>query len=491
MNTNKVSGKVWLIFLTASALAIRLFLIFKSAPAGDEIWVWLLTKASFKDIWLGTLTDINLPFFYLFLRASSLILGFPLSIFWLRLPALFFGILALVGIGYLAYFVLGRRVGMIAFVLSLFLPASIWASVVGRYYSFLILLTSLAMLVFIRFLKTNKLKNLVFLTGIATVGIYTHYYFFLLVLSFGAYLVLTKKSRFLIKSWFYSLVCLAILFLPALFYFLFLPKQQIWMSSNLLKIPASFMANVVSFEALLYAYYQQPPFVYFLFFGCFLVILVALLIQGLRGWKNDLWLLFLLVIVFPPTIALLASFILKPFWGISSVFGVNSLLIFLPAFLVVLAKGIDFDLGKRKILSVAFFVLVFLSLGLFFQAFFWRSIFAKPFQFVEVEFKKNDLVLHADIYTFIQARYYLGKEVNFGVISTTYPPQTEKALGYKIISHETIWQHQGRVWYFEPVYFNMAKEFKAKLDKNLILVKKEEFGQSLTNVYLYSGRTKR
>lgn len=491
MNTNKISRRALFFLIVLAALVIRLLLIIKSAPAGDEIWTLLFIRASFKDIWLGALAEVQLPLFFFFLRALSLVLGFFLNIFWLRLPALFFGILALVGIGYLAYFVLGRRVGMIAFLLTLFLPASIWASVVGRYYSFLILLSSLAMTVFIRFVKTKNPRNLALLTGISVIGVYTHYYFFLLVLSFGAYLVLTKKSRFLVKSWFYSLVCLAILFLPALFYFFFLPKQQIWMSSNLLKIPAIFLANVVSFETLLYVYYQQP-FVYFLFFACFLAILAALLKHGLRGWKDDLWLLFLLVMVCPPTIALLVSFILKPLFGISSVFGVNSLLIFLPAFIIVLAKGLDFDLGKRKILSVAFLVLVFSSFGLFFQASLWRSTFAKPFQFVEAELKENDLVLHADIYTFIQARYYLSKEVNFGVISTTYPPQTERALGYQIIPQEVALKHQGRVWYFEPAYFNVrkAKDFKAQLDKNLVFIQKKEFKQSLTNVYLYSGVTK-
>lgn len=483
MNTNKKERGV-LLCLTALALAIRLLLIFKRAPAADEIWVLLLTRASFKDIWLGTLAERNLPLFYWFLRAFSLVFNLSLGIFGLRLIALFFGILASIGIGYLGFLVLGKRGGMIAFALALFLPASIWAAVFVKYYSFLILLTSLVMMAFTRFLKGRNFRDLVLFTGLSAIGVYTHYYFFLLLLSFGAYLFLTKKSRELIKSWIYCLACVSLLFTPGLFYFLFLPKQQLWMSESFLKIPAIILSSVTSFETLLYIYHQQVFFYPLVFLACLFVLVVALLGLGLKGWKDDLWILFLLVIFFPPSVALLVSFLVKP------IFGVNSLLIFLPAFVVILARGIDDDLKRKKVLSFIFLVLIISSQVFFFKSSDWLSTFAKPFKFVESEHEGNDLVLHADIYTFIQAKYFLKREVNFGVIPTTYPAQTEKALGYQIIAQEDVFDHQGRVWYFEPEYFNVgeAKAFKATLDENLVLIKKEKFRQSLTNVYLYSGR---
>jgi uncharacterized membrane protein len=483
MSTNKVYRRALFSVIILAALVIRLFLILERAPAGDEIWGLFLAEASYKDIWLGTLADAILPLFYFFLRTFSLFLGFPLSIFGLRLISLFFGILAAISIGYLAYFVLGRRVGMIAFVLSLFLPASIWSAIYARYYSFLIFLTSLVMVLFIRFLRTRNYRNLIFLTGLSVVGVYTHHYFFLLILSLGAYLFLAKKSRKLINGWFLSVVSVSILFVPALFYFLSLPKPQIWMSNSIFKIPAFFLSNIVSFETLLFVYRQQLSFFSLAFFAFFLVVVVGLIVKGLRGWKTDLWLLFLVVIFLPPIVLLPVSYLVKP------VFGLNPLLIFLPFYIVILARGIDLDLEKRKIFSITFLVLVFLSLLLFFQSSFWRSIFIQPFQFVKGEFEENDLVLHTDMYSFIQAKYYLKKEVHFGVIPTTYAPQTEKALGYKLISQEAVWQHRGRIWYFEPEYYNVAEAqaFKDQLDKNLVFIKKEIFRDSLMTVHLFSG----
>lgn len=492
MSIDKLSRRASLFLIILAAFVIRLFLILKRAPAGDEIWAWLLTKASLKDIWLGTFADLIPPFYFLFLRAVSLISGFSLNIFSLRLISLLFWILASLGTGYLGFYVLGKNTGLIAFLLSLFLPSSIWVAVYARFYAFLILLTVFALFVLIRFLEKGKSKDLVFLTGISVLGVYTHYYFFLLVLSFGIYLFLVKKKHRFVKKWLYSFLCLLVLFSPGLYYFFSLPKPwAVRLTSHWLKIPAALLANLTSFEALVYAYSHQSFLANLLFFAPFLICSLALLVLGLKKWKSDLAVLFLLVIVFPPTFAFLASFIFKLLLGLESVLVVNSLLIFLPAFIIVLAKGIDFALGKKKVLVLIFLIFVFFSQILFWRYSAWYSIFALPFKFVEDELGEDDLVLHADIYTYIQTKYYLKKDVNFGVISTTYPAQTEKALGYKMIPQETVFSHQGGIWYFEPRYYNVteAKEFKTKLDENLFIIKERKFKDSLINVYLYLGKS--
>lgn len=473
-------------------LAIRLFLILKRAVGSEEIWVWLLTKANFKEIWYASLADTSPPFYYFFLRTISLISGVSLSIFLLRLISLFFGILASMAIGYQGFHLLGKRVGKIAFFLSLFSPAVILPSVFGRYYSFLILLTTLAIIVFIHFLKGEKSRDLILLGGLSIIGVYTHYYFFLLLLSFGLYLVLSQKNRQFIKNWFYLSLCVLILFLPCLFYLLTLPKPQlVHVGRSWLKVPAAVIVNLSSYETLLYIQRQPTTLPYFIFLSLLLLIVLALLRESLRGWKDDLWLLFLLIIFFPPIVIFLGSFLHE--WALS----LNSLVVFLPAFLLVLAKGIDADLQKRKTLSTVFSFLLFLSLIFFFQSSSWIADLVKPFEFVAREFRRDDIVLHSHLYTFLPAQYYFPEGVNFGVRESTHPAQIEKALGYEIVSPEKLSQHQGRVWYFDPIYSQvgaaqklMAKgeEIKAKLGSNFLLIKETKFLKNEINVCLYESR---
>ena len=111
------------ILLLALAFFLRLFLIFKREPAGDEIYGLLLAKANFVDIWLGTFSDTNPPFYFLFLHLLSLAFRLDLSIFVLRLISLVFGLLGSVSIFYLAKLVSGRRLAKGAFLLSLFLTS--------------------------------------------------------------------------------------------------------------------------------------------------------------------------------------------------------------------------------------------------------------------------------------------------------------------------------------------------------------------------------
>ena len=479
--------RIALVLIFLLAVAFRVFLIFNRAPGGDEIWTFFLIKSSFKDIFLGTLSEMQLPFFFSFLHTLSAVTGVTLEILHLRLIALLFGILSSFAIAFLVTDILGKRAGGLAFLLSLFLPASIWTSVFGRYYSFLILLTALAILVFTRFLETRKRKNLLYLLLISFFGIYTHYYFLLLIFSFGVFLLLARKGWWFFKNWLYFFLGALVLFAPAVFYFFSLPKQQIWMRDSILKIPAAILANVASLETLFYIFYHDYSFLPLTFLALLSVALIFLLFLGLKGCGKDYRFLFLTILIFPLVAILTVSLATEFLWGVSSVLGVNSLLIFWPAFVALLAKGLEIDLAGKKILSVTFATLVLLSLFFFGQASKPQPVYTEPYQFLNQEFREGDLVLHADIYTFLQARYYLKRDVNFGATPTTFAPPTEVALGYKILPEDAIFSHKGKLWYFEPGYYNLppARNFKAQLDKNFTLLSEKYFPESTTRVYLY------
>lgn len=465
----------------ALSIGLRLFLILTREPAGDEIYGLLLTKASFQDIWFATFADTNPPFYFLFLHLLNLV-GVEMKILTFRLISLIFGLLAAVSIFYLAKLVFGQRTAKITFLLSLFLPSYLWASVFARYYSFLILLTTLSIIFFIRFAKNQQTKDLLILALSLILGIYTHYYFSLLFLSFTAYFFLVKRSSGLIKKWFRLTSLILLLHLPLIFYLFTLPKPSApAFSNNLLKIPAIILINVTSFENLTYLFYHRSLFSYFLaIWG--IVTISILFFLGLKSWRSNLKTLFILVIVLPPTVALFGSYFLSPL-----ALGLNSLLIFSPPLIVLLARGLYLNFLKRGLLWLVFLSFIFVNLGIFFKSSVWPSPFNRPYKFVKEELRNNDLIVHANIYTFVSANYYLGKDKNVGIISTTYPKQVEKALDYKVFSVEEILKHQGRFWYFEPFFYNVSEAQKSKnqLDQRLKLRQQKRFEESNINVYLY------
>lgn len=481
---------IFLTLLFLPAIGLRLYLILRNAPAADEIWVLFLMKASFKDIWIGAISDSNAPLYYLFLHALSALFGGQLNILIYRFLSFFFGILASLAVGYLAYSLLGKKAAMITLILTLFLPSFIWTSVFGRYYSFLILLTALTLIFFVRFTEKGRILPLVMLVAASTLGLYTHYYFPLLILSLTIFLFSFKKYKSLLVKWFSALLTLALLCAPLFYSFLLLPKYQVAnINNSLLKIPAVFLSQITSFHLLAFVYKWQTPrlpdfYVYLPVFGGLFPIALLLFIRGVKNLKNDLRYFLLISLLTPPMVLLGVSYLVRPS------FAVNSFLIFSPAFLLILAKGIEIDLAKKKILTFIFILLVLVIFIPFSRSFILGADFAKPFLYVKNELQDRDVALHSEMYTFVGARYYLGEGINFGANPTLTTKETERIHGYKIISEEELLHQKGRIWYFQPWFYNVleAQAGKSRLDNSFELVKEKEFKESIIKVYLYEPR---
>lgn len=477
------------------AFLIRIVLLFlRRIPSGDEIWALFLAQASFRDIWLSTFSDLHPPFYFLLLHIFSFVLPFDLNLTGLRLISLFFGILGNFGMWYLGTIVLGKRAGLIAFYLSLFVPAFIVSAIYGRYYSFLILLTIGVLVSFIHFLKSGNLKYLVLLIILSTVGIYTHYYFFLLDVALAVFLIFSKKYRYLFAKWILALISIALLFSPGLYYLLTLPKPELFgrHANYFGKIPGIVVTNLTSAETLLYLYFAGNFLVYFPVLAILGAVVVALGVYGFRRWHGDLRMLFASVVIVPPTIAAIVAYTVAPFLAI------GSLQIFIPAWLIVLAKGIALDFKKTKILTAAFGLTIFVSLIFLFKAsysMYWKV--QRDLRYFVQEFKAGDMVLHADIGSFFVASYYVGTGSNFEIVRTrSSTPQTAAGVGFKPISQAAVMAHEGRLWYFEPSQrTDEVERVKTQLDQNFRVVYSERFGETgkkfqgiYFNVYLYEPR---
>jgi len=491
----RVKGNIVLILAIILALGIRFFLILlRKYPTSDEIWAYLLSKADFKSIWFGTLADFHGPFYFLFLRLISVVIPFELNVFFIRVISVVFGIGASFAIWLLATKVLDKKLGLAVFYLSLFLPGSIWASIYGRYYSFLILLTTVSAILFLDYIRTGRFKNLILLSIILTLGTYTHYYFFFIDIVFFLFLLSVGKYRHLFKNWVLATALVVFLCLPAFLSFFTLPKPELAGRgyNDILKFPSVVTVNLTSFETLLDLYFQGKPIFYIPVIIALSLSTVIVLFRALFVWKDKIKFVFFYLFLVPPTILIIVSYTLnKP------VLALGSLVIFLPSTLILVVKGLYFTLRGPRVISLIFLVSLFLSLIFFFQSSYSYSIPRKDIQFIADNLKAGDIIVNSHFGSYLLATYYLGsKALIYGVRdekTSTYP--TQKALGYNVITAESLPSLKKRIWYLEPFYVtgDEASVIKQTLDNNFRLVKKEIFvpdknyKENLTffNVYLY------
>ena len=490
----RTSRSLFLIILLFSIL-IKVYLIdLRQFPTADEIWAYLLIKADFKSIWFGTLGDFHAPFYFILLRVIKLALPFELNIFFIRIISVLFGIVASFAVWVMASKVFGKKTGLTVFYLSLFLPGFIWASIYGRYYSFLILLAAVCVILFLDYIKTMRLKNLVLLIIILILGTYTHYYFFFIDIVFFLFLLSVRKFRFLLKNWILATTLVILSCLPAWIYFLILPKPELVGRgyNDILKLPSILITNLTSFETFIYLYYQGKPIFYIPVIIALWLSTVLLLAYAFFTWKDKIKLLFLYLFLVPPAILTLVSYALhKP------VLTLGSLIIFLPSILILVGKGLNFTFKGSRIISLIFIISLFLSLIFFFQSSYSYSIPRKDFQFISDNLQDGDVIINSHFSTFLMSVYYFGSKVtNYGLHdekTSTYP--TQKALGYNVITPESLLNLKNRIWYFELYYGSSdeANAIKQILDNNFKLVKKEIFVPDKSykenfiffNVYLY------
>jgi len=466
-----------LVLYVIAATGIRLLLLLlRSQPSSEEVWALFLVAAPFKTIWFATFADLHGPFYFLLLRLLKLIWPFDFTVFSLRLISFFFDLLATFGVWYLGRFVLGKRVGRISFVVSLFLPAFIWPSVFARYYPLLILLFIVSMVLFIHFLRFEKNKSLLALLLCLVVGMYTHYYFALVIASFGIFLLLSNKYRHLFIRWFIAMLIVVLMFAPGLYYFLTLPKPTLIdrHENSWLKIPAIITTNIMSSETLIFLFFRGNRWVYLPVIAILTLLTVAFVVQGLLTWKNELRKLFTVVLIVPPLITILFAYTVAPLLSL------GSLQIFMPALIIVLAQAIAQD-GK-KILTLVFAATVFCSLVFLFQTSIW--FYAKPRKdftnFIRL-YKAGDIVLHTHLGSFFLASYYVGKNVNFEIEhGNTATAQTAAGVDFRPISDQQLFSHVGGIWYFEPPFIDpvQSANIKSKLSAKFTLVHTEKFPRS-------------
>jgi uncharacterized membrane protein len=277
------------------------------------------------------------PLYYFFLDASVMIFG--KSEFAMRVPSVFFGILAVISIFYLARFVFGLNVAIISSLLASVNQFQIFYSHNARPYSLVFLLSILATYFFLKFLLEKKLKPLIWYCLFSVMLLYTHYLALLLLFFhflYALFYFFQKREFANFKYFIFSCIAIFIFYLPWLL--IFISHLSYRVSGNFAHWIGK--PSLQEFFNIL-VYFSGTKEIFFLFLIAVLFVFFGISGHGITLKKlsyNELFILLWLII--PILFNFLLSFTFESYF-------IERYLIFVsPALYVLVARGIS---GIRQV----------------------------------------------------------------------------------------------------------------------------------------------
>ncbi|MDM8520592.1 glycosyltransferase family 39 protein [Anaerolineales bacterium HSG6] len=271
------------------ATVLRLINLGQPSQWNDEAISAFIARGTTTQILTNQFHSLHPPGYYLFLHGWSQIFG--TSDFWLRLPSALMGVMSVMMIYLLGRAMFKPNTGLWAAILTSFMPFHLFYSQELRMYSQLFLLTTIVFFCQVKLWQgTDKRYGwwlLYLLAGLW--GLYTHYFFILIIGVFGLYFIL-RQLIFLDKpsppkperlpSWLDVIgvhLVMLLLYLPIIFWVRdqLSQSQDYWIQEaslgQFLSIPLAFTIGQF-----------LPPTLLVVGYGFVLMLLIVILLQAGR-----------------------------------------------------------------------------------------------------------------------------------------------------------------------------------------------------------------
>lgn len=224
---NNIKKESIIVGLIIICFIFRIYKLDFQSPWGDELFTLINSSSSktFGEIFDILKVDVHPPLYYYIVHVFFNIFGD--SIFLARLISVFFAIVGMISLYFLAIELFNKRkIGVIAVALLVVNHFLIYYSQEARMYSMLFFTTTMSFLFLIKFIKKPSFKSAILHAFFALLMIYTH--FFALFTLFAEYIILlffviTSDKLYRKKIFHYSFlsgVITAIVYIPALIIFL-------------------------------------------------------------------------------------------------------------------------------------------------------------------------------------------------------------------------------------------------------------------------------
>lgn len=306
----------------------------------DEAWSFKFASMNLMDI-LASPDKPNPPLYYAVLH---FFLNFGKNEFILRLPSVIFGVLCIplaykVGLDLFNY-----RVGLLSAFLLATSPFFCWHAQEARCYTLFTLFSLLSLIFFYNALRKNDVSLWIGFIISTSLGIYTHYYaFFLILIEFLFVMVFINRYRPFVGKFFQSLIAIIIFILPQIMNFFSGMSSKLndgssWgMPPSLIFVPDIFCN--LSKGYVIYSHW----FIVFIF----LIFLYGFLNSYLE--QKEVFGLSAIWIFAPILISFLIAFKINV--------DVRYFIFILPIYIIIISKGL-LDTGKKQFLIFIFLFLI-------------------------------------------------------------------------------------------------------------------------------------
>ncbi|MFA5362490.1 MAG: glycosyltransferase family 39 protein [Candidatus Omnitrophota bacterium] len=303
----------------------------------------------------------NAPLYWMLLHFW--IKNFSISETSLRFFSLLFSFSSVVIVYFLGKELFNKKTGVIASVLIGLSPFHIWYAQEARDYSMVLFLATLSSYAFLKALRTQQAKLWLGYSLISTAGLYTNYYFIILLTAQFLFLVLS--GRF--KGLRYFLIPLAAFFfyLPRFLSKFFYIKDGFWLLPPTGKSILITIANFIGG-------YTSPGYLYIISAVCSCILFILFLKSFLKEKEARFCFAFCFFLFVIP-VAMIFMFSRFCF----SIYLDRGLIIFSPYFYLILAAGLSYLRGA-VFRSAVFFV--FLLLGVLLGCHF-NDVISMPFEY--------------------------------------------------------------------------------------------------------------
>lgn len=476
--TKKINLNKSLIVITLIGFLIRLVDLGTKSFWFDEAFSFFIAKQPLPQLIIATASDNHPPLYYLLLHFWMV---FGTSEATLRLLSLIFGILAIIGIFHLGS-IYSKKIGLISSLILAVSPLQVYYSQESRMYSLAILLSILCFYFFLRF--DQNLKSKVFFTISLILGLYTHYFFILSLVTFNIFYVYQKRR---LKTWLISMSVIFLSYLPWIIIFLSTSHPTPWNYPLYLAVPATFAVFAVGGVGTwaLREMVENPILGNMRLLPIIISLLMAYLFVISPKKKMLLPLLFILL---PILLSAIIS-ILRPFYS------PRSLIIYTPFYYLIIATLLWSlnNLFRWFLGGLLTFLCLLMLTYMHFNPFFWGEPLKIVSQIPFIDYQPGDAIAHASIYSYYPFRYYHQDKIpEFLVFDSLLDRKTVAITGGVPTNIDGLAKNYRRIWFVGITFLSPPQDVKttvSQLSSKYRLVKSSTHNN--IEIYLfdtYNGR---
>lgn len=462
-----------IVIITIIGLGFRIYGIVTVPVAFDEAHNILLSRSNDPILMVKAAVEAYPPLYFFLWHAWQSISN---NLIFLRSLSLIFGVLTIPLIGFIGKKLFSRETGLIAAFLVAFSPSQIYYSSIARMYSLTVLLSLLIIYSFTKTIKTKSSRT-TFIFGILMIlGLYTHFYFVILLIVLNIYFFLFQKNSLKsIMEWLILQVLILLSYTPVIFLMLDSPRAFAEPANSLLKIPLFFIIPILPWEIILNSYFIQFNQFDFLsaFATCSIVLTLFIFTWGIVSErKNEFLKLFTLIFILSIFVITLISY---TFFRIMNL---RAFIIFSPLFYLVLAFSIQKLVKKTGVFLPTLICSLFVIFSLIYSSnnFNQKDVMRQIYS----NFSESDFVVYNDVILYLPSKILQPHGKHFLMFPGYFGEGQYKALDVAITPISKLSKIDNRLWYIKQEtnwspYEELTAELENYLQVNFIEVKRTPY----------------